>query len=118
MSERERESKSSEGERGPKKSFSRRRKTCPFSGEGAIAIDWKDPRMLGKFLSERGKMVPSRITAVSQKKQRKLAQAIKRARQMALIAPVRVELDYASRPPREDRGDRPSRFERSNEERG
>lgn len=52
-----------------KKSFFKRRKSCPFSGEHAPAIDWKDPRMLGRFISERGKMMPSRITAVSQQQQ-------------------------------------------------
>ena len=76
---------------GPKKSFFRRRKSCPFSGPKAPAIDWKDVRMLGRYVSERGKIVPSRITAASQKKQRELAQAIKRARYMALMPYVRVE---------------------------
>jgi small subunit ribosomal protein S18 len=76
---------------GAKKSFFRRRKSCPFSGPKAPAIDWKDVRMLGRYVSERGKIVPSRITAASQKKQRELAQAIKRARYMALMPYVRVE---------------------------
>jgi small subunit ribosomal protein S18 len=65
--------------------FFRRRKTCPFSGPNAPKIDYKDVRLLQRFISERGKIVPSRITAVSAKKQRELAQAIKRARQLALI---------------------------------
>lgn len=65
--------------------FFRRRKTCPFSGENGITIDYKDVRMLSKFISERGKIVPSRITAVSAKKQRELSRAIKRARNLALI---------------------------------
>jgi small subunit ribosomal protein S18 len=65
--------------------FFRRRKTCPFSGANAPKIDYKDVRLLQRFISERGKIVPSRITAVSAKKQRELAQAIKRARQLALI---------------------------------
>lgn len=65
--------------------FFRRRKTCPFSGPDAPAIDYKDTKLLGRFMSERGKIVPSRITAVSGKKQRKLAQAIKRARFLALL---------------------------------
>ncbi|HEY0901299.1 MAG TPA: 30S ribosomal protein S18 [Micavibrio sp.] len=76
---------------GGKRSFFKRRKTCPFSGPNAPAIDWKDPRTLNRYVSERGKMMPSRITAVSQKKQRELAKAIKRARFMALMAPVRTE---------------------------
>jgi small subunit ribosomal protein S18 len=65
--------------------FWRRRKTCPFSGPNAPAIDYKDVKLLQRFVSERGKIVPSRITAVSAKKQRELAQAIKRARNLALM---------------------------------
>jgi small subunit ribosomal protein S18 len=65
--------------------FQRRRKTCPFSGTGAPKIDYKDSRLLGRYISERGKIVPSRITAVSAKKQRELAQAIKRSRFMGLL---------------------------------
>jgi small subunit ribosomal protein S18 len=68
-----------------RKPFFRRRKTCPFSGPGAIPIDYKDVKLLQKFTTERGKIMPSRITAVSQKKQRELAQAIKRARFLALM---------------------------------
>ncbi len=65
--------------------FFRRRKTCPFSGENAPKIDYKDVKLLQKYVSERGKIVPSRITAVSAKKQRELAKAIKRARNVALL---------------------------------
>ena len=65
--------------------FFRRRKTCPFSGDNAQTIDYKDVRLLQKYVSERGKIVPSRITAVSAKKQRELAKAIKRARNVALL---------------------------------
>jgi small subunit ribosomal protein S18 len=65
--------------------FFRRRKTCPFSGDNAPKIDYKDVKLLQRYISERGKIVPSRITAVSTKKQRELANAIKRARFMALI---------------------------------
>lgn len=60
--------------------FYRRRKTCPFTGDKAPTIDYKDVKLLQRYVSERGKMVPSRITAVSAKKQRELARAIKRAR--------------------------------------
>jgi len=67
------------------KPFFRRRKTCPFSGPEAIAIDFRDTKTLTKFISERGKIIPARISAVSSSKQRKLAQAIKRARVLALI---------------------------------
>ena len=65
--------------------FFRRRKSCPFSGKNAPKIDYKDVRLLQGFMSERGKIVPSRITAVSGKKQRELAQAIKRSRQIGLL---------------------------------
>ena len=65
--------------------FFRRRKTCPFSGPNAPKIDYKDIKLLQRFISERGKMVPSRITAVSAKKQRALARAIKRARYIGLL---------------------------------
>jgi small subunit ribosomal protein S18 len=65
--------------------FFRRRKTCPFSGANAPKIDYKDVKLLQRYISERGKIVPSRITAVSAKKQRELSRAIKRARFMALI---------------------------------
>ncbi|MDZ4737143.1 MAG: 30S ribosomal protein S18 [Dongiaceae bacterium] len=63
----------------------RRRKSCPFSGPNAPKIDYKDTRLLQRFLSERGKIVPSRITAVSAKRQRELSQAIKRSRFLALL---------------------------------
>ncbi len=69
---------------GPRRPFFRRRKTCPFSGPNAQKIDFKDVRTLQRFISERGKIVPSRITAVSAKKQHELARAIKRARYLAL----------------------------------
>ena len=65
--------------------FFRRRKTCPFSGDKAPKIDYKDVKLLQRYVSERGKMVPSRITAVSAKKQRELARAIKRARFLGLL---------------------------------
>ena len=65
--------------------FFRRQKSCPFSGPDAPKIDYKDVKLLQRFISERGKIVPSRITAVSAKKQRELATAIKRARNLALL---------------------------------
>jgi small subunit ribosomal protein S18 len=65
--------------------FFRRRKSCPFSAKDAPVIDYKDVRLLQGFMSERGKIVPSRITAVSAKKQRELARAIKRARHLGLL---------------------------------
>ena len=66
--------------------FHRRRKSDPFAGTDSPKIDYKDVRLLQRYISERGKIVPSRITAVSQKNQRALAQAIKRARFMAIIS--------------------------------
>jgi len=72
-------------EGGQRRPFFRRKKTCPFSGANAPKIDYKDVKLLQRFISERGKIVPSRITAVSNKKQRILANAIKRARYMALL---------------------------------
>ena len=65
--------------------FFRRQKSCPFSGPNAPKIDYKDIKLLQRFVSERGKIVPRRITAVSSKKQRELARAIKRARNLALM---------------------------------
>ena len=70
---------------GARRPFFRRKKTCPFSGDNAPKIDYKDVKLLQRFISERGKIVPARITAVSNKKQRILANAIKRARFMALL---------------------------------
>ena len=72
-------------EDGARRPFFRRKKTCPFSGDNAPKIDYKDVRLLQRYVSERGKIVPSRITAVSAKKQRELAQAIKRARFLGLL---------------------------------
>ena len=65
--------------------FFRRRKSCPFQGKDAPQIDYKDVRLLQGYISERGKIVPARITAVSAKKQRELANAIKLARELALL---------------------------------
>ena len=68
-----------------RRQFFRRRKTCPFTGTNAMKIDYKDVRVLNKFVSERGKMMPSRISAVSATNQRALSLAIKRARFLALM---------------------------------
>ena len=70
---------------GARRPFFRRRKVCPFSGANAPKIDYKDVKLLQRYVYERGKIVPSRITAVSAKKQRELAQAIKRARYLGLL---------------------------------
>lgn len=58
---------------------------CPLSSKGAPAIDYKDINLLSRYISERGKIVPRRITGVSAKKQRELSTAIKRARLIALL---------------------------------
>jgi small subunit ribosomal protein S18 len=66
--------------------FFKRVRRCPLTGPDAPKIDYKDIRLLSRFISERGRIIPSRITAISTKKQRELAKAIKRARQLALLA--------------------------------
>jgi len=58
---------------------------CPLSGKNAPIIDYKNIKVLKKYISESGRILPSRITAVSQRKQKKLSRAIKRARLLALI---------------------------------
>ncbi len=63
----------------------RRRKVCPFCEKGAPKIDYKDTRLLQRYISERGKILPRRISFVSSAHQRELAQAIKRARHLALL---------------------------------
>jgi small subunit ribosomal protein S18 len=60
-------------------------KPCPLSGKNSPTIDYKNIKLLKKYLSDSGRILPSRITSVSQKKQRELAQAIKRARLISLI---------------------------------
>jgi len=61
------------------------KKKCPLSGKGAPVIDYKNIKLLKRFVSENGKILPSRITSISQKKQRELSLSIKRARNLALI---------------------------------
>ena len=61
------------------------KKKCPLSGKGAPIVDYKNIKLLKKYISENGKIMPSRITSVSQKKQRELSLSIKRARNLALI---------------------------------
>lgn len=61
------------------------RKQCPFVMAGVDEIDYKDVKTLMKYVTETGKMVPSRITGVSAKYQRRLSRAIKRARYLALL---------------------------------
>ena len=61
------------------------KKKCPLSGKGAQKVDYKNIRLLKKYITENGKILPSRITSVSQKKQRELSTSIKRARNLGLI---------------------------------
>ena len=61
------------------------KKSCPLSIKGAPIVDYKNIKLLKKYVSENGKILPSRITSVSQKKQRALSLSIKRARILALI---------------------------------
>ena len=68
-----------------KQVFFKKKKSCPFSGEDGMKIDYKDVKLLSRYISEKGKIIPSRITSVSAKKQRELARAIKRARYFALL---------------------------------
>ena len=68
-----------------RKPSSKRRKSCPFSVPNTPPIDYKDLKVLTRYVYERGKIIPSRISAVSAKKQRELSKAIKRARFLALM---------------------------------
>lgn len=100
------------------KAYFQRRRGCPFSGPKAPRIDYKDVRTLTKYITEYGKMMPRHLTGVCAAKQRELAQAIKRARMLALL-PFAVRADpkadraeregreWTPRPPRErgERGD-------------
>ena len=61
------------------------KKKCPLSGKGAPVVDYKNIKLLRKYMTENGKIMPSRITSVSQKKQRELSLSIKRARNLALL---------------------------------
>ena len=65
--------------------FFRRRRYCRFTVEGVVEIDYKDLNTLKAYVSETGKIVPSRITGTSAKYQRQLARAVKRARYLALL---------------------------------
>ena len=61
------------------------KRKCPLSGKSAPVVDYKNIKLLKKYVSENGKILPSRITSISQKKQRELSLSIKRARNLALI---------------------------------
>tara|TARA_Y100000590_G_C14912263_1_gene710567 strand:- start:177 stop:431 length:255 start_codon:yes stop_codon:yes gene_type:complete len=66
--------------------FEERKKFCPFSQLNSPKIDYKDVKLLSRYISEKGKIIPSRITNVSNKKQKELSKAIKRARFIALMS--------------------------------
>tara|TARA_B100000989_G_scaffold251955_1_gene200052 strand:- start:155 stop:433 length:279 start_codon:yes stop_codon:yes gene_type:complete len=66
--------------------FENKKKYCPFSQPGSPFIDYKDTRLLSRYITEKGKIIPSRITGVSRKKQKELAKAIKRARFLSLMS--------------------------------
>ena len=66
--------------------FEERRRFCPFSQKNSPKIDYKDIKLLSRYVSEKGKMIPSRITNVSSKKQKELSKAIKRARFLSLMS--------------------------------
>ena len=85
MSEESQNSTPQTSDQGTKKVFFRRRRGCPLSVPGAPEITYKNPNMLSKFISEGGRVLPSRITNVSAAKQRKLKREIKIARILALL---------------------------------
>ena len=66
--------------------FEDRKKFCPFSQKNSPKIDYKDIKLLSRYISEKGKIAPSRITNVSRGKQLELSKAIKRARFLSLIS--------------------------------
>ena len=66
--------------------FETRKKMCPFSSKNSPRIDYKDIRLLSRYITEKGKIIPSRVTNVSRRKQKDLSQAIKRARYLALMS--------------------------------
>ena len=71
--------------RAPRRRGMGRRKVCRFCADKTMLIDYKDSRVLGNFLSERGKIIPARITGTCARHQRRLTVAIKQARTMALL---------------------------------
>lgn len=73
------------GPGGPRRQFFRRRKVCKFCQEKIDVVDYKEARMLGQFISERGKILPRRLTGTCAPHQRLVAVAIKRARNIALL---------------------------------
>tara|TARA_B100000989_G_scaffold298699_1_gene289248 strand:+ start:2048 stop:2329 length:282 start_codon:yes stop_codon:yes gene_type:complete len=66
--------------------FENKKRFCPFSQPNSPVIDYKDIRLLSRYITEKGKIIPSRITGVSKKKQKELSKAIKRARFLSLMS--------------------------------
>ena len=69
-----------------KRPYNFKKRSCPLSGSEAPKVDYKNVKLLKKFISEKGKILPSRITNVSHKKQIELSRAIKRARYLGLMS--------------------------------
>ena len=67
----------------------RSRKTCPVCESGVRVVDYKDERMLSRLLTERGKIIPSRLSGMCARHQRQVSRAIKRARHLALLPYIR-----------------------------
>ncbi len=72
-------------DQGGRRPYFRQRRGCRFCSDNAPAIDYKDARLLGMLISDRGKILPRRLTGVCAKHQRKVTQAIKRARGLAIL---------------------------------
>lgn len=77
--------KGRDNRRDAKKDQQKKKRACRFTAAGTIYIDYKDEKLLRKFINEQGKIIPKRITGTSAKYQRQLVQAIKRARHIALL---------------------------------
>ena len=78
--------KSRNGDENKNSPFEERKRFCPFSQKNSPNIDYKDIKLLSRYVSEKGKIMPSRITNISRSKQKELSIAIKRARFLALIS--------------------------------
>ena len=66
--------------------FETRKKTCPLSNKNSPRVDYKDVKLLSRYVTEKGKIIPSRVTNVSRKKQKELSKAVKRSRYLALMS--------------------------------
>jgi len=69
--------------------FETRKKTCPLSNKNSPKVDYKDLKLLSRYVTEKGKIIPSRVTNVSRKKQKELSKAIKRSRYLSLMSYTR-----------------------------